>query len=70
MKFEINEMYKNIYKDTNMAFIINSHVSRNKNEVVVNVDWYQLADNGRYISIGINQDFAIPREMQLYYVKI
>lgn len=70
MKYKNNEMYKHIYKDPKLAFRIRQQVYRDKSVTTLNVDWYQKTEYGKYISIGINQDFDIPKSSEQFYVKV
>jgi hypothetical protein len=63
-------MYKNLYKDEKMAFIVDEVLGQGANGSDLVVTWYQQTDNGRYISIGIDGEFHIPKDSVMYYMEI
>lgn len=70
MKFQIDNMYKNILKDKNNAFLVTEVLEQTKNGVHLEVQWYQLTDSGKYITIGVDGDFYIPKNQILHYVLV
>lgn len=69
-KFIQNNLYKNIYKDPNVAFSVDEIIKQDNYGVDLIVTWYQLTDNGRYISIGVDGEFFIPKDQLLHYVEV
>lgn len=71
MKFEKDLMYKNIFKDKNMAFIVDEVLSQNSHRGTdLIVTWYQQTADGRYVSIGINGEFHVSKDSVMHYVEI
>lgn len=70
LSFKRNEMYKNLYKDVDMAFMVKNIVFKDKNVTTLNVDWYKKTEYGKYITIGVTGDFDIPKSQEPYFVKV
>jgi hypothetical protein len=70
VRFQVDKMYKNIYKDPNVAFIVDEILSQDKDGSSLIVTWYKNTDGGRYVSIGVNGDFYISKDQSMYYMEI
>lgn len=69
MKFKLDSMYKNIYRDKHMAFSVDKIISQKADPIELEVTWYTLTDKGRYISNGIKGTFYIPKAEKFHYVE-
>ena len=71
MKFETNKMYKNVYKDQNTAFHVDEIIEQKVGkDILLDVTWYQLTSDGRYVTVGVSGEFAIPQESKWYYLEV
>lgn len=71
MRFEVDGMYKNLFRDKDMAFIVDKVVSQKKNQgAELEVTWYKKTDGGQYVSVGINGDFFVPEDEKYHYIKV
>lgn len=70
MKFKVDEMYKNIVRDKNMGFTVDEIKKQDSFGADLVVTWYQQTDSGRYISIGVDGDFYIPKDELMHYVEV
>ena len=70
VSFVIGNMYKHLYKDKNMAFVVKQVLQKDKNETVLFVDWYQKTEYDKYITIGISGEYTIYKNENVYYIKV
>ena len=70
MRFETGNMYYNMFKDTKNAFVVDEVLSQGANGADLIVTWFQKTDDGRYISIGIDGEFHVPKEQIPYYMEV
>lgn len=70
MKFEKDELYRNIFKDKDMAFTVDETLSQNNYGADLIVTWFKLTDGGRYVSVGISGEFHIPKEQVMHYILV
>jgi hypothetical protein len=70
MKFELDLLYKNIYRDKDSAFTVDEIIKQDLYGANLVVTWYKMTDSGRYISIGIDGEFYIPKDEILHYVEV
>lgn len=70
MKFEKNEMYKNIFKDVDVAFTVDEILAQNHHGADLIVTWYKYTANGRWVSVGVSGEFHIPKDSVLHYVPV
>lgn len=70
MKFEQGNMYKNIYRDKDMAILVDEVLSDDKNGTSLMVTWYKQDDKGRYLTVGIEGEFYITKDQKWHYVLV
>lgn len=70
MKFEEGLLYKNIYRDKDSAFCVDEIIKQDLYGANLVVTWYKMTDTDRYISIGVDGEFYIPKDEILHYVEV
>lgn len=70
MKFNKNEMYKNLFKDQDIAFEVDEVLSQNNYGADLIVTWFKLTNGGRYVSMGISGEFHIPKDQVMHYIPV
>ena len=68
MTFKTSEMYRNILKDKDNAFLVDEVLEANSKGVHLSVTWYKKTTDGRYITIGVEGEFYIPKSQLSHYV--
>ena len=69
MKFEKNKMYYNILKDSDVAFIVDEVLSSDNTGCDLIVTWYKKVGS-RYVSIGVEGEYHIPKYNIPHYMEI
>lgn len=70
MRFEKDLFYKNLFTDSNMSFKVDRILSQNHRGADLIVSWYQLTDLGKYITIGIEGEFHVPKDQVMHYLEV
>jgi N6-adenosine-specific RNA methylase IME4 len=70
MNFRKDDMYKNLFKDEDVAFTVDEILSENNYGADLIVTWFKLTNGGRYVSMGISGEFHVPKDQVMYYVPI
>lgn len=68
MNFRKDDMYKNLFRDEDVAFTVDEILSENNYGADLIVTWFKLTNGGRYVSVGISGEFHVPKDQIMHYV--
>lgn len=70
MKFKKDSMYKNLFKDKEVAFYVDEVLGQDSSGADLVVTWFKLSQDGRYVSMGIDGEFHVPKDMLFHYLEV